>query len=139
MLRQHAKRGRAVKIIGIDRGERLANDVLGHEDRLAGAPRLGAIRRKGKTRRQLAQFLKDIFNGQTLLEPRANGFAEGGLDLVADHEDEFSKPGAYGVEDGIINDGFAVRSDGVNLFEAAVTAAHAGSENEQGWFGHCYF
>jgi len=49
---------------------------------------------------------------------------------VPDHEHELAEAGAHGVEDGIINDGFALGADGVDLLETAVTAAHAGSENE---------
>ena len=48
----------------------------------------------------------------------------------------FPKPALQGVVNGVVNDCFAVRPNRVNLFEAAVTAAHAGGENEQSWFGH---
>jgi len=49
---------------------------------------------------------------------------------VADNEDDFAETGAEGVEDGIVEDGFAAGADGVDLFEAAVAAAHAGGEDE---------
>ena len=74
--------------------------------------------------------LKDIIDGGLFFKPGADSLLECLLDVFADDEHEPAEPGAKGVEDGVIDNGFAVGSDGVNLFEAAVTAAHAGSENE---------
>jgi len=74
--------------------------------------------------------LKDILDGQPLLETRADDFFERGFEVAADDKNEFPKSAAQGVVDGVINDGFARRSDGINLFQTAVAAAHASSEDE---------
>src|SRR5262249_20505382 len=136
MRGEHAKGIGAIKIIRVDRSKRLANHLCGHEDRLTGAPGLFPICRDGKSGRQFVEFLKDVFDRQTLFKPRTDGFAEGALDIMADHKDQLSKTSADGVEDGVVNDGFAAGADRIDLFEAAVTAAHAGSENKQSGFAH---
>ncbi len=53
------------------------------------------------------------------------------FDVLADDEDELAEAGAKSVEDGVVDDGFAGGADGVDLLEAAVAAAHAGSENKK--------
>ena len=45
MAGKHAIAFRAVKIVGIDGGERLVDGVGGQQNGLRGAPRLGAARR----------------------------------------------------------------------------------------------
>jgi len=49
---------------------------------------------------------------QTLLKPPADDFAEGQFQVAADDENELGETGAQGVEDRIINDGFAGGADG---------------------------
>src|ERR1035438_7255122 len=103
---------------------------------MCGAPRLGATSGQSMAWRQFVEFLENVFHGDALLKTRADNFAELRFDVVADNEHERAKTGAHRVENGIINDGFAARADGVNLFQPTVAAAHAGGENEQSWFSH---
>ena len=42
-----------------------------------------------------------------------------------------AKPRAQRIIDGVIHDGLPARSDRINLFQAPVTAAHAGGEDHQ--------
>src|SRR5690349_17919465 len=98
MLCQHAKGSGTVKIIGSDCGKRASDGICGHQDGLTGAPWFLAIRRNRKSRRQLVEFLKHIFDGQSLFESRTNGFAKGTLDVAADDENELLEAGAHRIE-----------------------------------------
>ena len=130
MLRKQAVTFRAVKIIRIDGGERFTHRVGGHENRMGGAPRLGAAGRHGKPRRQFVQFLKDVFHRDAFLETRADDFPELRFDVVPDDEDELAEAGAHRVINRIINDRLAVGADRINLLQPAVTAAHAGGHHK---------
>jgi len=66
----------------------------------------------------------------------ASDFLERLLEVAADDEDELAEPGAQRVVNRVVNDGFAGGADRINLFESAVSAAHAGGENEKCGFGH---
>ena len=93
----------------------------------------------GKARRNVFERLEDVVDGHALFKARADGLAKGLFDVLADDKDELAESGAQGVEDGVIDDGFAGGADRIDLFEAAVAAAHAGGENEEGrriWGGH---
>ena len=130
---------RAVEIVGVDGGEGLVDDAGGEKDGLGGSPGLGAAGGDGEAWGNVLERLEDVIDGDALFETRADGFAECLLDVFADDEDELAEAGAEGVVDGVVDDGFAGGADGVDLLETAVTAAHAGGENEECggcWRGH---
>ena len=79
----------------------------------------------------LVQFLKNVFHRDALFKARADDLLERLLDLLADHEHQLAESRAHGVVDRVIDDGFAARAHRINLLQAAVAAAHAGSQNEQ--------
>ena len=120
----------AVKVVGIDGGEGAGNGVGSHEDGVGGAPGFLTPGRRGETGREFVEFLEDEFDGHALFEAAANGLLERIGHALANDEHDLAETGAEGVEDGIVEDGFAARADGVDLFEAAVAAAHAGGEDE---------
>ena len=69
----------------------------------------------------------------------AEGGLEGVLDLVLDDKDHGLKAGAAGVVEGIVHNDLSVGAHRVDLLHAAVTAAHAGSHDDQYRFIHLQF
>ncbi len=136
MFGQHSVGVAAVEIVRVDGRELFLDGVFRHQNRVRGAPRLGAAGGHGEAGRQFIEFLKSVIHLDAVFEARADNFAERLFDVVADDEHKLAEAGAQRVEDGIINDGFAAGADGINLFQTAVTAAHAGGENEQNRFCH---
>ena len=61
---------------------------------------------------------------------------EGNLPFAADDEHDSVETGAFGIENGIIQQGLAMRPHAIGLFgSTAVAAAHSGGENEEGGHG----
>jgi len=52
--------------------------------------------------------------------------SKGGKEFLANDENDFAKPGAPGIRDGIIEDGLPLRAQRLDLFQPAVAAAQAG-------------
>ncbi len=48
------------------------------------------------------------------------------------------KPGAQGVENRVVHQGFAAGAHGINLLQTAIAAAHACGHNKESWLGHLY-
>jgi hypothetical protein len=90
--------------------------------------------RHGETGGQILEGLEGVIQRDAPLEMRLHGFAEGLLDVAANDKDHLAETGAQGIEHRVINDDFPVGSDGINLFESAVTASHAGGHDDEGWF-----
>jgi hypothetical protein len=59
---------------------------------------------------------------------RENFFAEISFKVFADNENDFAEACFDCVIDLIVHDSFAVRTETIKLFQASITAAHAGSE-----------
>ena len=131
MLRHHPVALRSVEVVCIDHGERLLDGVGGHQDRLRRAPRLGAPGRHAESRGNLVQFLKDVVHRNALFKTRAHYLLERLLDILADDKNQLPKPGAHGVKDRVVDDGFAARANRLNLLQTTVTAAHTGSQNKK--------
>ena len=55
---------------------------------------------------------------------------KGVFEIASDHEDDGGEAGLEGIVDGVFDEGFAVGSEGIHLFETAVTAAHAGGHDD---------
>src|ERR1700722_1569230 len=120
---------RAIEVISVDRSEGLVDCVRGQQDGLRGAPRLGAAGGDCEARRNVFERLKNIVNGNAFLKARPDNFSELLLDILANNENELAESRTESVEDGVVDDGFACGSDGVNLLQTAVAAAHSGSKN----------
>ncbi len=58
------------------------------------------------------------------------------FDFVLDDDDYRFKTGAAGVKQRIIQYGFSVAADRINLLQAAIPTAHAGSHHHKNWFFH---
>ena len=115
MLCEQAKAVRAVKIVGVDDGERRLNCVGSNQHGMCGAPGFRATE---------SRLLEYILHGNPRREARANGLAEGSLDILADDEDDLRKAGADGVVDGVVNDRLATRADRIELLLSAEPLSH---------------
>ena len=106
---------------------------------MARAPRLFAFRGASKVTGQVALVLVSIVHLEDSLIFAANLFLEEVPHFPADQEDDPGKTGPLSVVDGIVHEGFAARTHGVELLESAVARAHAGGENEKGWLVRSHF
>jgi hypothetical protein len=77
-------------------------------------------------------MLKDIPNVDLFFKPTADGLPKRFLDIPANHKNYFAKSGAPRVENRIIQNRFPRWTDGINLFETAISAAHAGRQYHKG-------
>ena len=53
------------------------------------------------------------------------------LKILADNKDNLAKAGTQCIEDAVVHDGLAIRSQSVQLLQSSVTTAHTGSQNKQ--------
>ena len=131
MLRQQAIAFGSVEIVCINHNKGFVNNTGGQQNCLCRAPRLAPSHRRGKPRRKHLQFLKNVFHRDALFKSPANGFLERLLHLLAQNKHRLAKARAQSVVNRVIDEGFAARPHRVHLLQAAVAAAHAGSQNEQ--------
>ena len=134
-LRQAHEGVASVEVIGIDDDERTPHRVGRAPDGVAGAPRLGAAGRRGEERiRKSIELLEDVVDRHPLLETSPHALAKHGFEVAPDDEDHAVKPRAQRVEDGVVEERFAVGPDRFDLLGAAEAAAHAGSHDEERGF-----
>ena len=128
----------AVVVVGVDHHEGLVQKALAGQNRLAGAPGLGAAFGQGYALRQVFLLLIGVGNlhaqaGAGGGNPVANGLAEGLGNVVPDDKDHLVEACFNGVVNGIVHDDFAVQAHGLQLLDsAAETAADARCHNNQG-------
>ena len=130
---------RAVVVIGIDDGEGFVDDLSGHEDGMAGSPGFLSWRPVGDAGDGGIQFLEDVLRLDEVIKFGGEFFFEGLFDGMSDDENDFAKTCLNSVIDGVFHDGFAGGADAVHLFEAAITAADAGGQNEERRFHNIRF
>ena len=119
----------AIEVVGIYDREGLVDGPGTHEYGVVGTPRLGAAFGHGEAFGEGVDRLEyDLYGHMTLIFAE-DFIAEIGLEIVADNKYDFAKAGLQGVVDAIVHDGLALWPYAVELFEAAVAAAHAGSKN----------
>jgi hypothetical protein len=104
----------------------------GRENRVRGAPGLGALGRPREPAGEGVHVLEAVRGVDAPRIPRQDLLLEVLLEIAADDEHDLAEAGAERVEDGVVHHGLAVRPHRVELLEATVTAAHAGSEDEKG-------
>ena len=130
----------AVIVIGVDDGKRLLQNALAGQNRLPGAPGLGAALRQADALRQRVQRLIGVGDlhtqlGAGLFDAVADGLTERVLDVLADDEHDLVEPGLDGIMDGKIHDDLAVGADSGQLFDtAAEPGTDAGSHDDQSSF-----
>ena len=141
----------AVEVVAVDDGEGLLDHAGGHQHGVGGAPGLLAL---GVDRQETGGDLVQLLGHEDKLQGASVGaldvavFARDRLlelleEVFADDVNHFAETGLYGVVNGIIDNGFAVGAEAVHLLESAVTATHAGGEDEKCRFhvefGFIYF
>jgi hypothetical protein len=124
----------SVEVVGIDHEEGFMHDLLGREQGMRGAPGLCAAFWHGETFRQVVQILKRVVHGDAAGEAGTDLIFEKLLKVPADHKHHLAEAGADRVKHRVIEHHLPARPHGIELFQAAVTAAHAGSEDEESGF-----
>jgi hypothetical protein len=83
---------------------------------MGSAPGFFTVFGKCKPCRQIIELLKNIFNMYFPFKFRIEFFFEGIGKAFPDNKNDLSKSCPYGIENGIINDGFSVWSYRFDLF-----------------------
>ena len=130
------KRFGTVEIVRIDHHKRCVDMPARREHRVSRAPRLYAPFRNRKACRKILKPLKRVFNRHVLRNAVAHDRAEIRVQLFLDDKNHLREAGAHCVKHREIHDDLAVFPDGIDLLQAAVTAAHAGRHNDQNRFLH---
>ena len=87
---------------------------------MTGTPGFFTAGRWGEACREDVQLLMHIFDGELVVPFMPNNGLEVFLNVCTNDKDHLAKAGAFGVEDGIVDDGFLIRADDVELFQAAI-------------------
>ena len=125
------ERFRSIKIIGIDYGERLVNDIPRHQNRMVRSPGFHTPFGYGEPLGQTIQLLIDILHADPATETLfGENLLEVGSKTVADHEYHLAEASTNGVIYGIVDDGFVAGTYPVHLLERSVTGSHAGSQHQ---------
>ncbi len=125
--------GGAVVVVGVDDAERFVDGVAGGPDGVAGAPWFLAGVRGGEACGEVVEVLEDEIDGEVGFETADDAVAEFGFAFAADDEDDAGEASGEGVEDGVVEEGFAGGAHAVGLFGfAAIAGGHAGGEDEEG-------
>ena len=102
------------------------------------AERLFASLGRGQTLRQVIERLIGVIDLHEAARLAADGLLERLVQLGADDEHHALEAGAVRVVDRVIQNDLTVRTDGVDLLEAAVARAHACRHNDQNRFIHMF-
>ena len=124
------KRLAAIEIVCVDDDKRRINVVACRQNGVARAPRLLAAFRHRKALRQVIQLLENIFDLHVLRYAVADNLFKVLKKLLLDNEDYLGKARLYGIKNRKIHDNLAVFANGIDLLQAAVTAAHTGRHND---------
>jgi len=122
----------AVEIIRIDHREGLVDDPAGGPDGMGGAPGLDPAIRHGEAGGQVVDPLKCVIHLDPIGKPRADPVFEGLGEILPDDEDHPAETRADGIEDGVVENGFAIGAHRVHLLEAPVAGAHTGGGDGEG-------
>ena len=126
------ERIRAIEVIRIDRGKRCSDRLARAPDGVCGAPWLGSPSRGNESSGQIVELLESVGHGQFSGVARTNFVTEVFFDFAADEENHAVESGPDGIVHGVVEEGLAGGSDGVELFESAIAGAHTGGEDEKG-------
>ena len=130
---------RAVEIVRVDDRDGAAlGELLRAPDRVRRAERLFASLGRGQTLRQVIERLIGVIDLHEAARLAADGLLERLVQLGADDEHHALEAGAVRVVDRVIQNDLTVRTDGVDLLEAAVARAHACRHNDQNRFIHMF-
>ena len=131
----------AVIVVAVDDGERLLDDILGHQHGVGGTPGFLALRVEDIALGNLVQFLghEDELQRRAVDAFDILVFGPDGLlhlltEILADDIDDLAESGLDGIINRIVDDGFSVGADAIHLFESSIAAAHSGGQDKQSRF-----
>ena len=132
----HPVGGGAVIVVGVDdRKGRVADGLTGAQNRVAGAPWLGASLRDGVAGGDIVQLLIGVTDLHgAFFQSLADGLHEVLADGFLDDDNGGIETGFVGVIKGIVQNRFALTSHRVDLLQSAVAAAHTGGHNDENRF-----
>ena len=119
-----------VEVVGIDDCERFVDSSCAHKHCMCRAPGFGTVGRACEAFGKFVDSLEDNFYRYRAFIFRKHFFAEVSFEILADNKYNFTESGAKSIEYRVVHDCLAVGAETVELFEAAVTAAHTGSKNK---------
>ncbi len=128
---QDGIRLRAVEIVGIDNRKAALKGLPGTPDSMSGTPGLLPRRRTNKGGGQIIQALADVVGLHPALQLTGKMLPQRLLELFTDNENHLIKTGAPGVKNRVVQHKFALGAYRVHLFNAAITAAHAGGQDQK--------
>ena len=120
-----------VEIIGVNDGKGLVDNVTSHEYGMACSPGLGAFGRNAESVRDVVQLLEHVVDVGPVLELLSDRGAEGLLDVAANDKNDLAEANPQGVIDRVVDNNLAPRTHGVDLLEAAITAANTGGKDNK--------
>ena len=123
-----------VEVVAVEHGKGFFNHVLTHHNGVVRTPGLRATLGAGEAFGQRIEGLEHEFARNVAFVLRKHLVAKFLFKVLTDYEHKFAEAGVNGVVDGVVHDCFAVRAEAIQLFEAAVTAAHACCKQEKRWF-----
>ena len=132
----HLEGFRTIIVVCVNNGKRAIQDIDAAENSMPGSPWFYAAFRHRKSIRNILKFLKNISNFHKSLCSFADGLTENLFVFSFNNKDHLFEACADSIINGKINDDMSIGIDGVNLFQPAITAAHAGCHNYKYRFLH---
>ena len=129
----------AVKIIGVDDGERRFDHIACAQHGVHGAERLAALRQLRPRRGEAVRRLERVVDADAgaLLDAVAEEGAHILQHLRLDDEHDAVKPGAQGVVDRVFHEDLAVGAETLDLLDAAIARAEPGRHHYQSHIHVC--
>ena len=127
---------RAVVVVGIDDRKGPVDELPGGQHRVGSAPGLLPAQGDAVSPGKALQLLEGVGRVHAPADARAHQLPEVRLQFPVDDKDNLLESGPPGIVDGVVDNALSVSAHGVHLLEAAVAAAHAGSQDDQNRFLH---
>ena len=113
-----------IEVVAIDYTEWLLDHVLTHQHSVVGAPRLLTALRYAESLWQCIECLEAELTLYLTLVLSEDLRTELLLEILTDNPYDLAEASLNGIVNTVIHDGLAVRTQTVELFQAAVTATH---------------
>ena len=133
---KHLISGFSVVVVSVDyRKGCVIDGILGTQHRMASTPGLRAFSGDRVAGGEIVQLLIGIADLHgAFFQPLTHGGHEVLTDGFLDNDDSGFKACLVSIEQRKVQNCFSLASNGVNLFQTAVAAAHAGGQNDQNGF-----
>ena len=122
----------AVKVVAVDDGKRLVDDISGHHYGVIGTPGLLAAFGHHISGREIFELLEYILHGHAAAETLGIVYLlEVLFERMTDDENDLAESGADSIINRIIDNRLAAGAETVHLFERAVSGAHSGCQYKE--------